>query len=306
LLKVGEWVVAIGNPFGLEHTVTAGIVSAKGRIIGTGPYDDFIQTDASINPGNSGGPLLNMMGEVVGINSAIVATGQGIGFAIPVNMAKGILKQLRSSGQVTRGWLGVAIQDLSKDLAEYYKLDTGKGVLVTEVFSGDPADLAGIKAKDVILEVNGKAVETTRDLTGLVADLKVGEKAEVTVLRDSQRKTFEVTIAKRKDERILSRQFQQEKENGAFGIKVENLTPEIASRFSIKEETGVIVSDVTSGSKGAEAGVMVGDIIKEVNHQEVKNVDEYLKAVDSVDTGDAVQMFIKRANVGFLVIKMTK
>ena len=148
-LKVGEWVVAIGNPFGLENTVTAGIVSAKGRVIGSGPYDDFIQTDASINPGNSGGPLLNMKGEVVGINTAIVATGQGIGFAIPINMAKGILKQLKSSGQVTRGWLGVAIQDLSKELAEYYKLENGKGVLVTEVFSGDPADRAGIKAKDI-------------------------------------------------------------------------------------------------------------------------------------------------------------
>jgi len=305
-LKVGEWVVAIGNPFGLENTVTAGIVSAKGRVIGSGPYDDFIQTDASINPGNSGGPLLNMKGEVVGINTAIIASGQGIGFAIPVNLAKGILNQLRSSGQVTRGWLGVAIQDLSKDLAEYYKLENGKGVLVTEVFPGDPADRAGIKAKDIILEVNGRQVETTRDLTGMVADLKVGEKAKVTVLRGSQRNTFEVTIAKREDEKILSRQFQPEKEDGAFGIQVENLTPEIASRFNLAGGTGVIVSDVKSGSKGADAGVMVGDIIKEVNHQEVKNVDEYRKVVDSVDTGDTVQMFIKRANAGFLVIKMTK
>ena len=305
-LKVGEWVVAIGNPFGLENTVTAGIVSAKGRVIGSGPYDDFIQTDASINPGNSGGPLLNMKGEVVGINTAIVATGQGIGFAIPINMAKGILKQLKSSGQVTRGWLGVAIQDLSKELAEYYKLENGKGVLVTEVFSGDPADRAGIKAKDVILEINGTPVNTSRDLTGMVAGLKVGENAAVTVLRDGRRKTFEVTIAKREDERIFARRLQEEKGGGAFGIRVENLTPEMAERFNLQEGAAVIVSDVKSESKGAEAGIMVGDLIKEVNHREVRNVEEYDQVVDSIKAGETVQMFIRRANVGFLVIKMTK
>ena len=139
-LKVGQWVVAIGNPFGLDHTVTAGIVSAKGRVIGSGPYDDFIQTDASINPGNSGGPLISMKGEVIGINTAIVASGQGIGFAIPINLAKGIIDQLKNSGEVTRGWLGVGIQNLTRELAEYYGIENGKGVLVTEVFPGDPAD----------------------------------------------------------------------------------------------------------------------------------------------------------------------
>ena len=305
-LKVGEWVVAIGNPFGLENTVTAGIVSAKGRVIGSGPYDDFIQTDASINPGNSGGPLLNLKGEVVGINTAIVASGQGIGFAIPINLAKGILDQLRARGEVTRGWLGVAIQDLSKELAEYYRLEDGKGVLVTEVFPGDPADRAGIAARDVILEVNGKPVETTRDLTGLVAGLKVGETAAVTVLRDGRRQTVEVTIAKREDERILSKRLPPETEDGAFGIRVENLTAEMASRFNIQEGTGVIVAEVKSGSKGAEAGMMVGDIIKEINRREVKNVDEYFEQLKGLTAGDTVQMFIKRVNVGFLVIKMTK
>lgn len=304
-LKVGEWVVAIGNPFGLENTVTAGIVSAKGRVIGSGPYDDFIQTDASINPGNSGGPLLNMKGEVIGINTAIIASGQGIGFAIPINLAKGILNQLKAQGTVTRGWLGVAIQDLSDELAEYYGLKNGKGVLVTEVFSGDPADQAGIKPKDIILKVSGKPVETTRDLTGLVADLKVGEKTEIVVSRDGREKTFVVKISEREDQKIMSRRFQEKTED-TFGIRVENLTPEIARRFKIKDTAGVIVSDVKPGGKGAGAGVAVGDIIKEVNHSEVKNVDEYSQAVEKVGSGETVQMFIKRIHVGFLVIKMTK
>jgi serine protease Do len=304
-MRVGEWVVAIGNPFGLENTVTAGIVSAKGRVIGSGPYDDFIQTDASINPGNSGGPLLNMKGEVIGINTAIVASGQGIGFAIPINLAKGILNQLKAQGEVTRGWLGVAIQDLSDELAEYYGLKHGKGVLVTEVFSGDPADQAGIIPKDIIIKINGQPVETTRDLTGRVADLKVGEKAKIVVSRDGREKTFVVKIAKREDQKVMSRRFQEKTEE-TFGIRVENLTPEIARRFKIKDIAGVIVSDVKPGGKGAGAGVAVGDIIKEVNHIEVKNVDEYAQALEKVGSGETLQMFIKRINVGFLVIKMTK
>jgi len=155
-LNVGDWVLAIGSPFGLEHTVTAGIVSAKGRVIGSGPYDDFIQTDASINPGNSGGPLINMAGKVVGINTAIIAGGHGIGFAIPIDMADSILPQLKTSGHVTRGWLGVSIQDLTPELAEYYGVQDGKGALVGQIFKGDPADKAGIKANDIIREINGR------------------------------------------------------------------------------------------------------------------------------------------------------
>ncbi|MEZ4579958.1 MAG: trypsin-like peptidase domain-containing protein, partial [Desulfobacterales bacterium] len=164
-LEIGQWVLAIGSPFGLEQTVTAGIISAKGRVIGAGPYDDFIQTDASINPGNSGGPLINMAGEVVGINTAIVAGGDGIGFAIPVNVATDVFAQLKASGEVTRGWLGVAIQDLDAELKEYYGVESG--VLVAEAFDGDPAAEAGIKAKDIIMSVNGKNVDSSRDLTRL-------------------------------------------------------------------------------------------------------------------------------------------
>ena len=304
-LKVGEWVVAIGSPFGLERTVTAGIVSAKGRVIGSGPYDDFIQTDASINPGNSGGPLINMKGEVVGVNTAIIASGQGIGFAIPINLARGIIEQLKDSGEVTRGWLGVAIQDLSGELAEYYGLKDRKGVLVTKVFPGNPADKAGIKAQDIILEVGGKPVETTRDLTGLVAGLKVGETNDIVVFRDGKKKTFRVEIAKRDDDKIASRRTQEETED-ELDIRVENVTPEMRRQFNISESVGVIVSGVKPGGKGAQAGIMVGDIIKEVNHTSIKTVSDYQDVINKIEKGGSVQMFIKRVNAGFLVIKLTK
>jgi len=304
-LRVGEWVVAIGNPFGLEHTVTAGIVSAKGRVIGSGPYDDFIQTDASINPGNSGGPLINMKGEVVGINTAIVASGQGIGFAIPINLAGGIIEQLKTRGEVTRGWLGVAIQDLNKELAEYYGVKDAQGVLVTEVFPGDPADQAGIKPKDIIVAVNGKSIQTTRDLTGTIAGLGIGEMAQIVVLRDGDRKTIPVKIAKREETKIAARG-QKEAPEDALGIHVENITPEIAQRFNISETTGVIVADVKSDGKGAQAGVMLGDIIKEVNHTEIKNRQDYIEAVGKVEKEGSIHLFVKRLNAGFLVIKITK
>jgi serine protease Do len=196
-LKVGQWVVAIGNPFGLENTVTAGIVSAKGRIVESGPYDDFIQTDASINPGNSGGPLLNMDGEVVGINTMILAGGHGIGFAIPVNLAKNIVSQLKESGEVARGWLGVSIQDVPNDLAEYFDIEDHRGALVADVVPGDPADMAGIRPKDIIVEVNGQTVEDSRELLRLVAGLDVGETVEVKARRNGKLKNFKVKVARR-------------------------------------------------------------------------------------------------------------
>ncbi|MBW1779448.1 MAG: Do family serine endopeptidase, partial [Deltaproteobacteria bacterium] len=237
-LKVGEWVLAIGNPFGLEHTVTAGIISAKGRVIGSGPYDDFIQTDASINPGNSGGPLINMEGKVVGINTAIIAGGQGIGFAIPVNLAKGIIDQLKTKGEVTRGWLGVGIQDLTKELKEYYGIKDGEGVLVTQVFPDDPAAKAGIKTKDIILEVNGHKVESGRELSRMIAEASVGQKVEIVVLRNGSRKVFNITLSKRKDTQLASGGDTMPQKN-AFGITVSNLTPETARQFNLKDAEGV-------------------------------------------------------------------
>ncbi len=304
-LKVGQWVMAIGNPFGLEHTVTAGIVSAKGRVIGSGPYDDFIQTDASINPGNSGGPLLNLEGDVVGINTAIISSGQGIGFAVPVNLAKNVIEQLKSHGEVTRGWLGVAIQDLSGELAEYYNVDVKKGVLVTEVFKGDPADRAGIRAKDIIVEVNGEKIETSRDLTRIIAETRVGSTADVTVLRDGGTKRFDVEIAKREDDRLLSKGPRSERED-ALGIRVSEMTPEMAEKFGVPDAEGVVVTGVESGSKGMEAGVLKGDVIKEINHAPIKSVEDYAAAIDKADAGDQINMFIRRMNVGFVVVKLTK
>ncbi len=304
-LKVGQWVVAIGSPFGLEHTVTAGIVSAKGRIIGSGPYDDFIQTDASINPGNSGGPLINMKGEAIGINTAIIASGQGIGFAIPINSSKSIIDQLKRSGEVTRGWLGVGIQDLGEKLSEYYGIKEGKGVLVTEVFPGDPAEEAGIKPKDIILSVNGKKVENTRELSKLIAGTIVGDTVKIKVLRNGIEKNFEIKIVKREADKIAS--FTPLKGNEyELGIRVSELTPEIARHFNITEAGGVIVIGVESESQGMEAGVRVGDIIKEINHQPIKTVKYYKNEIKKLKKGDSIQMFIKRVNVGFVIVKLTK
>ncbi len=299
-LAVGSWVVAVGSPFGLEQTVTAGIVSAKGRALGSGPYDDFIQTDASINPGNSGGPLLNMDGEVVGINTAIVANGQGIGFAIPISMAQGIVEQLQANGSVTRGWLGVSIQDLSPELAEYYGIKDKKGVLVAQVFEGDPADNAGIKANDVIVEVDGKSIESSRELTRTIAALEVGKKTTVTLLRDGKEKTVTVKIAKRGDSEPLAQ--REPEDSKRLGIRIAEATPETAKRFGHSEtEKGVLVVGVEPGSKAAEAGVRQGDMVKEVNRKPVTSVSELRSEVEK---DNEVQLLVKRPNAGFVVIKI--
>jgi len=304
-IEVGQWVLAIGSPFGLEHTVTAGIVSAKGRVIGSGPYDDFIQTDASINPGNSGGPLLNLKGEVIGINTAIVASGQGIGFAIPINLAKDIIVALKNEGEVTRGWLGVAIQDLSSDMAEYYAIEKKEGVFVADVFEGDPADAAGIQRKDIILELNGEKIKTTRQLTAMIAKIPVGESARLKILRDGKEKTVQVVIGKRPDQRLAARG-QPEEQAEAFGIGVSNLTPEITQRFDTDETSGVIVTRVESGSKGDNADIRVGDIIKEINRQPIKDLSDYQATLNKVAPGESVNLFIRRKDAGFLVAKLIK
>lgn len=304
-LKVGQWVVAIGNPFGLESTVTAGIVSAKGRVIGSGPYDDFIQTDASINPGNSGGPLLNMKGEVIGINTAIVAGGQGIGFAIPINLAKGIIEQLKSTGEVTRGWLGVSIQDINKEVTAYYGIEDRKGVMVIEVFPGDPADIAGIKPKDIILSVNGKKVGTTRELTSLIAKIDVGDTAKVKVWQNGKTKTLKVKISKRDEEKIAAKGSRKEHRD-ELGMRVTELTQEMTRQFNLKEKKGVVVTGVDPGSKAAEAGVKVRDIIKEINRKEILSVNNLNTAINEIKEGETINMFIWRMHRGFHVIKITK
>jgi len=305
-LKVGEWVVAIGSPFGLEHTLTAGIVSAKGRVIGSGPYDDFIQTDASINPGNSGGPLINMKGQVVGINTAIIASGQGIGFAIPINLARGVIEQLKEKGEVTRGWLGVGIQDLNKELAEYYGLEKKSGVLVMEVFPGDPADTSGIKAQDIILEVNGMPVKTSRDLTRIIAGIKVGQTASIKIYRKGNERIIQVKIAKRKDRKIYSKRKPEKSYEEELGIRVKSLTPKISRQLNLADTSGVIVSAIKPDGKSAAAGVKVGDIITEINHKAIRTVDDFVRAIEKVGKGETIQIFIKRMKVGFLVAKIAK
>lgn len=306
-LKVGEWVVAIGSPFGLEHTVTAGIVSAKGRVIGSGPYDDFIQTDASINPGNSGGPLINMKGEVVGINTAIVSRSGGnvgIGFAIPINLARGIIKQLKESGTVTRGWLGVSIQNLTPELAEYYGVKDGKGALIGEVFEGDPADKAGIKPKDVIIEVDGDKIEDSRELSQKIAEIPVGEKINIKVVRGGKEHTFRVNIAKRTDDKE-SLALKQPMEETHLGMTVSTLTRELARRLNISETEGIVVVSVEQNGPADKADVKEGDLILEIDHKPIKTLEDYQSQIEKVKKGETISLLVKR-KIGFLALKITK
>jgi serine protease Do len=302
-LQVGEWVVAIGNPFGLEHTVTAGIVSAKGRVIGAGPYDDYIQTDASINPGNSGGPLLNMQGEVVGINTAIIASGQGIGFAIPIDMASGIVSQLKKEGGVTRGWLGVTIQDLKDDLAKYYGVEKGQGVLVTQVVPGDPADKAGIRTKDIITAVDGTPVASSRELTAQAAGLAVGESVKVSLLRDGKKKTVNLKVGRRPLTMAQNGNPGSEKET-EYGIQVSDLTPELARRLNIEAERGAVVTGIKPGSKAAQAGLQEGDLIVEVNRHDVESARDFKTQVEKNKAGDNLNLLVKRNPGGLKVIPL--
>jgi serine protease Do len=306
-LEVGEWVVAVGSPFGLEHTVTAGIVSAKGRVIGSGPYDDFIQTDASINPGNSGGPLVNMKGEVVGINTAIVSRSGGnvgIGFAIPANMARGIIEQLQTSGSVTRGWLGVSIQDLTPELADYYGLKDGKGALVGEVFEGDPADKAGVKAKDVIIEVDGKKIEDSRDLSRTIAEVPVGDEVTIKVLRQGKEHTFRVKIVKRTDEKeTLAMKGPGEETD--LGMTVSPLTPQLARQFNLSETEGVVVVKVEKGSPADEAEVQEGDLILEIDRRPITTLQDYHELIKKFKEGETVPLLVRR-RTGFVALNITK
>ena len=302
-LKVGSWVVAIGSPFGLEQTVTAGIVSAKKRVIGAGPYDDFIQTDASINPGNSGGPLLDLQGRVVGINTAIVASGQGIGFAIPINMASSIVDQLKDKGEVVRGWLGVGIQDLTPELAEYYSLEPHKGVLVTQVFEGDPADKAGVQKNDIIIALNGQPVSTGRELSAVVASTPVGGKTTITLLRGNRQMSVTAIVTKRDDQDV--RAAEEKREGDAIGLQVAELTAERARQFGLDpDEKGVLIVDVARDSRAEKAGVRVGDIVKGINRFKVESIKEYSSLMAKADKKKPLLMLVLRRNEGLQAIKI--
>ena len=295
-IEVGEWVMAIGNPFGLEQTVTAGIISAKGRVIGSGPYDDFIQTDASINPGNSGGPLFNASGDVIGINTAIVAGGQGIGFAIPVNMAKNIITQLKEKGKVTRGWLGVGIQAVTPELAQSFGLEGEKGALVSEVVKDSPADKAGIKIGDIILDYDGTMVNEMNELPRLVAGTPVGKNVVVKLLRD--RKETEVTVT---IEKLKEKGDEGAKTSDTLGMSVTELNGELAAKMGVGETRGVIVTDVKPGSIAEEAGITRGDIVREINGAKIATVGEYETAIAGRKKGGMLRLLLRRGDSSLFV-----
>ncbi|KAB0664228.1 DegQ family serine endoprotease [Oryzomonas japonica] len=291
-LEVGEWVMAIGNPFGLAQTVTAGIVSAKGRVIGSGPYDDYIQTDASINPGNSGGPLFDANGRVIGINTAIIAGGQGIGFAIPINMAKDIVAQLRDKGKVTRGYLGVRFQPLTADLAKSFGLDSDKGALIANVEKDTPADKAGLKAGDIILEYDGKPITEGNELPRYVAATPIDKKVKLMIFRDGKKQVVGVTIARLKDGEAQAAAAGTT-ESASIGIVVQELTKELASRLGIRDTKGLIVSEVKPGSSAEEAGIAPGDMIIEVNGQGPDTREKYNAVVAKLKKGDVARLLLK-------------
>jgi serine protease Do len=293
-LEVGEWVMAIGNPFGLDSTVTAGIVSAKGRHIGAGPYDNFIQTDASINPGNSGGPLINLRGEVVGINTAIFSQSGGnigIGFATPINSAKEIVPDLKSKGKVTRGWLGVSIQNVTPDLANTLGLERSRGALVAEVLKDGPAERSGIKVGDVIVEFEGQEIKASNDLPALVARTRPGAQARVKLLRDKKELTVPVTISELKDTEVMA---SAEGEKGEMGLTVQRLTPQLAESLGLDKAQGVVITSVEPGSSADEAGLRQGDVIVEVDRKPVREVADFRKTLSGLKKGQRVLFLVRR------------
>jgi serine protease Do len=306
-LDVGDWVMAIGNPFGLEHTVTAGIVSAKGRVIGAGPYDSFIQTDASINPGNSGGPLINAAGEVVGVNSAIFSqTGGnvGIGFAIPIDLAKKVVDQLRKNGRVVRGWLGIRAQDVSPQLAMSLGLTRSPSemAVVTEVGEGSPAAEAGIKPGDVILEFNNKPVPKSQDFPSAIADTPPGQKVTLKITRDKKEQIVSVKVGELPDDGDAVQ--KTEARDPEIGVRVQRITPEAARRLGLNSTKGVLIVEVQPGSPADQVGLEAADVVREVNQRPVNNVSDFERAVRQGRRGERILLLVQRGdNAVFFALK---
>lgn len=299
--EVGDWVVAVGNPLNLNYTVTVGIVSAKGRAaVGVADYEDFIQTDAAINPGNSGGPLVNMRGQVIGINTAIATrTGgfQGVGFAIPTNMARRVMESLIEDGTVERGWLGVVIQDLSADLAESFGFEGTDGVLVSDVTEGGPADKAGLESGDIITRIGDRRTTNMSQLRNAVAGTKPGTKVELEFVRNGQRRTETVTLGELEPTTVAAAGRRGTDDSAghapaALGLSVQNLTPELARRVGVDAAEGVLVTAVEPGSAAARARIQPGDVIVEVGGEPVSAVGAFRSALASQDLEKGVRMVV--------------
>ncbi|MGZ9151118.1 MAG: Do family serine endopeptidase [Nitrospira sp.] len=303
-VKVGQWVLAVGNPFGLDRTVTLGVVSGIGREnINLSRYENFIQTDASINPGNSGGPLFNLRGEVIGINTAIINFAQGIGFAIPSNMAKQIIEQILAKGKVVRGWLGVGIQPLTPELGKKFGVAEGEGVLVNEVFEKDPAALAGIKPGDVIVRIDGAVVDSPNKLSRLIATLTPGATSKIEVVRDLKHVTVDVPLTERRELAIsTSISQQEEKVDVKLGLDVQEVTAALAERFKLRDSKGVLIAKVEPNSRAQAEGLQEGDLIKEVNRMEVSSVGEFTSALVRSRRGDTILLRVLRETRAFYVV----
>lgn len=301
-VKVGQWVIAVGNPFGLDRTVTVGVISALGREnVNLSRYEDFIQTDASINPGNSGGPLFNIRGEVVGINTAIINFAQGIGFAIPSNMAQAITNQLKDKGRVSRGWLGVGIQPLTTELAQKFGVKEGSGVLINEVFEGEPASKGGIQPGDIILSVNEKEVDTPNTLARVIAGYSPGDKIRMGVLRDGKPVKLVIELIERKDEAVTA---SIPKETQKFlGLSVDDITAELALQYKLKEgEQGALITNVEEESTAASEGLKIGDLIKEVNRQKITTAKDFNKIMQDTKESETILMRVTREGRAFFIV----
>ena len=307
LVRVGQWVMAVGNPFGLDRTVTFGVVSGLGRAnMNLSRYENFIQTDASINPGNSGGPLFAVTGEVIGINTAILNFAQGIGFAIPSNLVQQIVNQLRTHGKVTRGWLGVGIQGLTPELAEKFGVAENAGVLVNEVFEGDPADKAGIRPGDIITKVDGEPVDTPNALSLMIATFSPLAEVTIEVIRDGKTHTFQGALGERKDETVVASVPSDKGVDINLGLNLQALTSELAEKFKLKDTTGVIISQVEPDSISQQAGLREGDLIKDVDQQEIASIEDFNTAVRKVTPGQSILLRVIRENRAFYVVLNTE
>lgn len=310
-IEVGEWVLAVGSPFGLSGTVTSGIVSAKGRDgMGITDYEEFIQTDAAINPGNSGGPLVNLRGEAIGINTAILSrTGayNGIGFAIPMNMAREICQQLMEKGTVTRGFLGVAIQPLTQDLAESFQLKTNEGVLIADVNAGGPAEKAGLQRGDVVVQLDGKPVTDMTSFRNRIAMLEPGKQAKLEVMRDGQAKTISVELGKLDSDTVASVGGSSETTTAKLGLSVQTLDKELAEKLGAEADKGVVITQVQPGSAAAAQGLRPGMVIVEVDHQAVQNAEQFSKIVqDHQDAGTLLMLVQQGEHTRYVVLKLEK